>query len=118
MAAKRQQDWSAEEKLQIVIDAAHVSEEDLGAFLRRQGLHEAHLKEWRRLVLSGLEKQPTSAAKASTAEGRRVRELERELTRKEKALAETAALLVLKKKARAIWGDEDDSTDKKSGSRS
>ena len=98
MAAKRQQDWSAEEKLQIVIDTAHVSEEDLGAFLRRQGLHEAQLKEWRRLVLSGLGKQPTSAAKASTAQGRRVRELERELTREEKALAETAALLVLKKK--------------------
>ena len=42
---------------------------------------------------------------------RRVRELERELNRKEKALAEAAALLVLKKKAQAIWGDEDDDTD-------
>lgn len=118
MTAKRPQDRSAEEKLQIVIEAANVSEEDLGAFLRRQGLHEAQLKEWRQLVLAGLEKQPRSAARAATADGRRVRELERELTRKEKALAEAAALLMLKKKAREIWGDEDDSTDKKSGSRS
>lgn len=44
-------------------------------------------------------------------EARRVRDLERELRRKDKALAEAAALLVLKKKAQAIWGDEDDNTD-------
>jgi hypothetical protein len=35
------------------------------------------------------------------------RELESELRRKEAALAETAALLVLSKKARRLWGDED-----------
>ena len=115
MAAKRPQDWSAEEKLQAVIEAASVSEKDLGAFLRRQGLHEAHLKEWRQLVLSGLQQAPKRSTKGSTAETRRVRELERELTRKEKALAEAAALLVLKKKVRKIWGDEDDNTDSKSG---
>jgi len=45
-------------------------------------------------------------------EGKRVRELEKELRRKDKTLAETAALLVLKKKAQAIWGDEDDDTDR------
>jgi hypothetical protein len=38
---------------------------------------------------------------------KRIQELERELNRKEKALAEAAALLVLRKKAQAIWGDED-----------
>ena len=45
----------------------------------------------------------------------RIKELERELRRKDKALAETAALLVLKKKVQAIWGDEDDDTEPKSG---
>ena len=39
---------------------------------------------------------------------KRIKELERELRRKDKALAETAALLVLKKKAQAIWGDRED----------
>jgi hypothetical protein len=48
-------------------------------------------------------------------EARRVRELEKELRRKEKALAETAALLVLKKKLDAMWGDEDDDTEPRSG---
>ena len=48
---------------------------------------------------------------AKRAETKRIRELEKELRRKDKALAETAALLVLKKKAQEIWGDEDDDTD-------
>ncbi len=59
--------------------------------------------------------QSTSLRKKASVEAKRVRELERELRRKEKALAETAALLVLKKKAAAIWGDEDDSTVWKNG---
>ena len=118
MTGKRPQDWSAEEKLQAVIEAAAVSEEDLGAFLRRQGLHEAQLTQWRQLVLSGLKQAPKRPGKASTGPDRRVRELERELARKEKALAEAAALLILKKKVREIWGDEDDNTQQKSGRRS
>ncbi len=41
-------------------------------------------------------------------EQKRVRQLSKELNRKEKALAEAAALLVLRKKAQAIWGDDAD----------
>ena len=48
-------------------------------------------------------------------EAKRIRELEKELLRKDKALAEAAALIVLKKKAQAIWGDEDDDTNPRSG---
>ena len=112
MAAKRPQDWTAEEKLNIVIEAASVCEEDLGAFLRRRGLHEAQIKEWRKTILSGLEKPPARPSKRSP-EARRVKTLEKELQRKDKALAEAAALLVLQKKVQAIWGDEDDDTAKK-----
>lgn len=114
MPPKRPQDWTAEEKLAVVIEAATVPEEELGAFLRRKGLHEAQLAQWREAVLSGLEK-PATRAKRSP-EARRVRELERELARKDKALAEAAAILVLKKKAAAIWGDGDDDTPRKNGS--
>jgi transposase len=118
MTPKRPQDWTAEEKLAVVVEAAALSDEEIGAFLRRKGIHEAQLKEWREIVLSGLEKRPTRFSKKSTTEARRIRELERELARKEKALAEAAALLVLKKKARAIWGDEDDSIATGNGSAS
>ncbi len=116
MAAKRPQDWTAEEKLQAVIEAAGLPEAELGEFLRRQGLHEAQLQQWRDGVLAGLERHPKRGSKKSSPEARRVRELERELARKEKALAEAAALLILQKKARSIWGDEADDTGSKSGS--
>ncbi len=118
MTPKRPQDWTAEEKLSVVVEAAALKDEDLGAFLRRRGIHEAQLKEWRQMVLSGLEKRPVRSSKKLTAEARRIRELERELSRKEKALAEAAALLVLKKKAQAIWGDGDEDTARKNGSAS
>ena len=51
-AARRPQDWSAEEKLEVVLEAAAVAEEDLGAFLRSKGLHEATLVAWRKTVLA------------------------------------------------------------------
>jgi transposase-like protein len=114
---RRPQDWSAEQKLEVVTEAERLSEEDLGEFLRRKGLHEAQLAEWRDLVRDaalgalGCRK----GAGPSKAEARRIRELERELRRKDKALAETAALLVLQKKVREIWGDGDDDTEPKNG---
>jgi len=104
---KRPQDWSAEEKLAAVLEAAALTEEELGAFLRSRGLHDAQLQQWRDQMLIGLEPKAVKRA-----ESKRIHELEKELRRKDKALAETAALLVLKKKAQEIWGDEDDDTDR------
>ena len=112
MSAKRPQDWTAEEKLAAVIEAGGISDEELGGFLRRKGLHEAQLDEWRQQVLSGLGNRPARSAK-SAGEARRIKALEKELRRKDKALAEAAALLVLQKKVREIWGDGDDDTAKK-----
>ena len=107
---KRPQDWSPKEKLAAVLEAASLSDEDLGAFLRSKGLHNAQLQQWQEQMLAGLE--PVTAGRSKKApEAKRVRELEKELRRKDAALAETAALLVLKKKAQMIWGDEDDNTD-------
>jgi transposase-like protein len=112
------QQWSAEEKLAVVLEAAAVGEAEVGAFLRRKGLHAAQLAEWRKQVTAGAVaalKGPGGKAgrKAANVEARRVRDLERELKRKDKALAEVGALLVLKKKVQAIWGDGDDDTDPK-----
>jgi hypothetical protein len=98
-----------------VIEAESLCAEELGGFLRRKGLHEAQLREWRTIILTGLRAKPVRPSANGTAQGRRIRELEKELDRKDKALAETAALLVLKKKARAIWGDADAPTGKRSG---
>ncbi len=110
---KRPQDWTADEKLQVVLDATAVSEEDLGAFLRTKGLHQVQLERWRSKVteasLEALKKSRFS--RKNSTETRRIRQLERELRRKDKALAETAAILVLKKKVEEIWGDGDGPTE-------
>ncbi len=110
---QRPQDWSPEEKLRVVVESRGLTEEELGAFLRKEGLHQAQLEQWSETARSSLSAR--KGTKKPSAESKRIRELERELRRKEKALAETAALLVLKKKAQAIWGDEDDDTEPKSG---
>jgi transposase len=106
--------WSAEDKLAVVLEAAAIPDAELGAFLRRKGVHEAQLAEWRRQVTEGavaaLRGPSRADRKGATSDARRVRELEREIRRKDKALAETAALLVLKKKVQELWGDEDDDT--------
>jgi transposase-like protein len=101
---------SPEDKMRLVLEASRLADEELGTFLRREGLHEADLSEWRDAMISGLKPPPSKHVRSQ--EVRRVRELEKELRRKDKALAEAAALLVLQKKVQALWGDEDDDTAK------
>lgn len=108
VSLKRADDWNPEEKLKAVLEAASLSDEQLGAYLRSKGLHATHLKQWRALMLNGL--GDNTKAKKGGAEAKQLRELQKELRRKDKALAETAALLVLKKKVQQIWGDEDENT--------
>jgi transposase-like protein len=113
------QEWSPEEKVAFVMEAAAVPSAEFGAFLRRKGVHEAQLDEWRKQVMEGaaasMRPQNRRAEReAAAADAKKIRQLEREILRKDKALAETAALLVLQKKVQAIWGDGDDDTDPKS----
>jgi predicted DNA-binding transcriptional regulator YafY len=105
---RRAQDLSVHDKLRLVVEASALSEEELGEFLRRNGLHKAQLEQWRSVVNEAWEAKRKTTGKS--VEAKKVRQLERELARKDKALAEAAALLVLKKKVQAIWGDEDDDT--------
>ena len=103
------------EKLRVVQDAANLDEAALGALLRREGLQMADLAAWRQAAEQALDAKPGRPKSGGAPEAKRVQELERELARKERALAEAAALLVLKKKAHAIWGDADDSIPPRSG---
>ena len=108
---RRPNDWSPEEKLKVVMEAASLDDEQLGAFLREKGLHKTHLEQWRLQMLDGLQNGFSKKnAKQKKSDAKRIRALEKEIHRKDKALAETAALLVLKKKVQEIWGDEDDPT--------
>lgn len=104
---RRPSERTGEEKFRIVMAAAGLEESELGAFLRREGLHDEDLvrfrEEVRAAAIAGLSARKT---RGETAEQRRIRELEGDLKRKDAALAETAALLVLRKKAVALWGEE------------
>lgn len=105
MKARRPQDWTAEEKLVAVLDYEKLDEQEHGKYLREKGLHSVHIERWKQELIEGL-KALRSGKKDSR--DKRIKELEKELRRKDKALAETAALLVLKKKAQVIWGDRED----------
>jgi hypothetical protein len=74
-------------------------------------LHEETLEAWREAALEAL--RPATRGMKAASDGKKIKELERELARKDKALAEAGALLLLKKKAQAIWGAEDDDTGSK-----
>ena len=93
--------WTPSEKLRVVIEAGRLDDAALGEFLRGEGLHDAQLNEWRAAAEAGLS-PPSRSPKSSDA--KRVEELEREILRKDKALAEAAALLILQKKVRGLWG--------------
>ena len=112
--AKSTRRWTFEEKLRVVVEALSLPDEELGAFLRSKGLHEVQLKEWQQLVEAALSAPKKSKRPEASPDSKKIRALEKELSRKEKALAELAALLTLKKKADAIWGDEADGTPSKS----
>jgi DNA-binding transcriptional MerR regulator len=110
---KRPTAKTPEEKLDLVLKAKQLTNEELGEFLRSNGIHEADLKKWQEEALAGIGGWQQKQRQSSDA--KRVRELEKELRRKDKALAETAALLVLQKKVREIWGDGDDDTTPRNG---
>ena len=107
---KRPQDRSPEEKLKLIIEADKLGPEELGIFLREKGLYETHLEQWRMQMLESFHNRPSDPKKerSKPADAKKIKTLEKELRRKDKALAETAALLVLKKKVQEIWGDEGD----------
>jgi transposase-like protein len=96
--------WDAKSKLAAIIQTASMNEAERSVYCREHGLYPEQLDAWKAAIESASnDGEPVSKA-ALAAERKKNKILERELRRKEKALAETAALLTLSKKARAIWG--------------
>jgi transposase-like protein len=100
--------WTPAARLEAVITTAAMDEASRSAWCREHGVYVADLDAWKRDALGGLD-EPRGASAADTRQDRRrIKELERELNRKDKALAETAALLVLAKKLRAVFHEGED----------
>jgi transposase len=91
-----------------VLEAAGIENEQLGLFLRERGLHSEHLTIWDQELREMIEKKQDKKDQELKALKKRYQELEKELQRKEKALAEAAALLLLKKKLDALMEDQKD----------
>ena len=106
--SRRPQDWSPAEKLNAVMESAGLNEEQLGRYLRENGLHEQHLASWREQCQQAM--GPPVSPKVERQLKKENTRLNKELTRKNAALAETAALLVLSKKFNALWEDEGENT--------
>jgi len=91
-----------------VLETASLSEAEVAEYCRKRGLYPEQLVAWRQACAQANDWERTQEhkLKAVTQQDRqRIKALERELRHKDKALAETAALLVLRKKAQAIWGE-------------
>ena len=104
------ENWTAEEKFAVVLHTATLSEVELNAYCRENGLYPAQVKSWREACIRGNDPQAKNLRRTSAyrEDKRKIQKLERELKHKEKALAEAAALLVLKKKYDALWEEEED----------
>ncbi len=105
---KRPSDWTAAEKLRAVIETGTLTDQAKGRYCREHGLFEHHLTCWKEEFMTGSKEKYQEIKAENRALKDANKQLTRELARKEKALAETAALLVLKKKARAIFGPDED----------
>ena len=108
LAALGSQRWTAAARLEAVIATAAMDEATRSAWCREQGLYPAELEAWKQDAIAGLGEPRAASAVEARQDRRRVKELERELHRKDKALAETAALLVLSKKLAAVFHDGED----------
>lgn len=99
-----------EEKFKTLMEYDALPEDKRGEFLRKKGLFSETLTEWKKQILEALAPSRKSAQEKSelVAEQKKTKELERQLRRKDKALAEASALLILKKKADLIWGTEEE----------
>lgn len=107
---KRPQDWSLEERLNMIIACGSLDTEASNELCRERGIYPHHVNQWKLDFASG---QTGSARATKPSEAKElkseIKTLKKELNRKDRALAETAALLVLQKKVSEIWGSDEDS---------
>ena len=103
--------WSPKAKFAVVVETAHMNEAELSQYCREKGLYPNQIHQWREASINGVatdvvdKKSHQSKLKSSKEE---IKSLRKELRYKEKALAETAALLALQKKLHALWEIEDE----------
>ncbi|SDC47138.1 MULTISPECIES: transposase [unclassified Candidatus Frackibacter] len=109
--SKRASKWTSKDKFQAVLETASLSELETSKYCREKGIHLEELKSWAKQCQNANDtklEDPKELKDNLKNEKQKNKELQEELRYKEKALAETAALLTLRKKSNAIWGDPEE----------
>ena len=105
------QELSPETKLTIIIDTAKLNETELAEYCRSKGLYPEQIAQWKTQSLTGVstsEQQTALGRKQHQTDQKQIKQLKQEIKRKDKALAEAAAILILRKKLNALWGEDED----------
>jgi transposase-like protein len=108
---KNAEEWTSEDKFAVVLETAALNAAELAEYCRRKGLFAEQIATWRAACMAAnarVAPQTRGQEVQSKEDKKRIRQLEKDLQRKEKALAEAAALLILRKKAQAIWGGKEE----------
>lgn len=108
---QQSEEWSTRDKFLTVVETATLSEIELAEYCRKKGLYIEQVKVWQDNCIQangGVAKELAHSKQREKEKEKELKRTKKELQRKESALAETAALLVLRKNADAIWGDPED----------
>jgi len=106
--------WGAADKFTVVLETAGFNETELSAYCRERGLYPEQVERWRQASQDANQKpvltlkEQKELEKLRAQDQREIKRLKQELRRKEKALAEAAALLIAAKKIQAFWGEDGD----------
>ncbi len=98
--------WSSEAKFAVVVETQAMNEAEKSAYCREKGLYPEQIERWRQACIGGVG-APTGESELLRHARGEIKKLKRQVDRKDKALAESAALLVLSKKFQALWEDEE-----------
>jgi transposase len=101
---KNKSKLSSENILKIISETYSLNEEDLGLYLRKNGLHSAQIAEWRQDIILSMNMPKLNPNKKDERDFK-ISDLEKNLRKKDAALAEVSALLILQKKANLLWPD-------------
>ncbi len=111
---KEPEGWSAADKFTVVLESAGFNATELSAYCRERGLFPEQVSRWRQAAQDANAKPVLTMAeqkeleKLRAQDQRQIKALKKELQRKEKAMAEMAALLVLQKKWDAFCSEEEE----------
>lgn len=101
--SKSQKEWSRDARFAVIVETAPLSAHAVAEYCRRKGLYPEQIQQWKDELMQPDQRDEKALIKKQQKE---IQQLNRELARKDKALAEAAALLILQKKLKALFDEE------------